>query len=383
MPAVTDIQNLLLRFKSSGDHGQAEFAKILSEFFDNKTLFMSGDLLAYVYSIASNISTVARFYNKTKRGSSDEADDDGQKNPHFIVAYFPEKESDEKFKLRLIRSYENFMLATKDCAIINTATPTATADQFVTFMGTITAMMAKANIIIDQLLKLSDKDTAEIARLVQEFKDELVTFDVFPLNIFKNNDDASNQLVSAITGSKKAPAFDDGNYAPIRNYIKQMDDFIGQSYFILKYEAILNLELDLLKLIVVPKGKAKGERTPRVNEFIKFTPVKKDILNCAFTIGTELTGVTSISDRGAQFTRLIDKNEELVENPLDIQAIITDYRAKNSTKALAKEVAKSIAVLTRQQNELIDEFKSAKKGNDVSEFIYQKESYFKKYKKNT
>ena len=104
---------LLLRFKSSGDHGQAKMVKVINKYLKKTVggVFVSGDNLAYVYSIAGEIPTIAQYYGaKKEQDTKEEADedDDGEDvtavasdivevGKQYYIGYFPMKESQEKY----------------------------------------------------------------------------------------------------------------------------------------------------------------------------------------------------------------------------------------------------------------------------------------------
>jgi hypothetical protein len=96
---------LLLRFKSSGDHGSANTVQLLNNLLKKRSVFLSGDNLAYVYSIASGTPTVCNYY-KASSGSKEEDDDDDDDDdagihssgPQFIAGYFPLVDSPEKYE---------------------------------------------------------------------------------------------------------------------------------------------------------------------------------------------------------------------------------------------------------------------------------------------
>jgi hypothetical protein len=72
----TEKQNLLYilltRFKSTGDHGSAIATKFVNEILKKPTIYLTGDQLAYVYSICQSVPTLFRFFN----GKGDDNDDD-------------------------------------------------------------------------------------------------------------------------------------------------------------------------------------------------------------------------------------------------------------------------------------------------------------------
>jgi hypothetical protein len=101
---------LLLRFKASGDHGQTELVKFINEKLKKNTVFVTGDNLAYVYSIARLVPTISVYYRVTSRGEKEEEedpdaeedDDDTDKKPQFIVGYFPMADTVEKYNKKFI-----------------------------------------------------------------------------------------------------------------------------------------------------------------------------------------------------------------------------------------------------------------------------------------
>jgi hypothetical protein len=147
-----EFYKILFRFKASGDHGQAEMVKIINTVLNKPTIFMTGDNLAYAYSISKEIPTVACYYKASKPKKSetppklkksptsvadplatpdDDDDEDLDKTkdedvvdeddsaPQYIVGYFPKKDTAEtyvrKFKeisLVINSLYESTVLPT-------------------------------------------------------------------------------------------------------------------------------------------------------------------------------------------------------------------------------------------------------------------------------
>lgn len=84
----------ITRLKSTGDHGSARTTLFFNEILHKKTLYLSGDQLAYVYSIALNIPTVARYYS-SNTGIVDEDNDDQDdvcSRIHFLSVLLPERD---------------------------------------------------------------------------------------------------------------------------------------------------------------------------------------------------------------------------------------------------------------------------------------------------
>jgi hypothetical protein len=97
------LHKLITRFKSTGDHGTARTTKIINEIIEIPTLYLSGDQLAYMYSISEEILTVFKFYGGKKDADEDDSDDNSI--THFIGAYFPEKDPAKC----VIRRYKLFL----------------------------------------------------------------------------------------------------------------------------------------------------------------------------------------------------------------------------------------------------------------------------------
>jgi hypothetical protein len=94
------LYTLITRFKSSGDHGSALSTQFINKVLNKPTLYLSGDQLAYVYSILINNPTIFRYYNSSNNSSNEEEDEEEDddnatcKRIHFIGALLPQK--DEK-----------------------------------------------------------------------------------------------------------------------------------------------------------------------------------------------------------------------------------------------------------------------------------------------
>lgn len=123
MPPLTRknyLYNIILRFKSTGDHGSARTTKFFNDILKQKTLYLSGDRLAYVYSIADNIPTVSRYYagSSSNEMETDEEDtDESCDRVHFLGVLLPEYDPviTAKNKLDEILAYlESFTAYTPD-----------------------------------------------------------------------------------------------------------------------------------------------------------------------------------------------------------------------------------------------------------------------------
>jgi hypothetical protein len=85
---------LLTRFKSTGDHGSAMTTEFFNEKLKLNTLYLSGDRLAYIYSIAKNIPTVARYYAASSSSAMevDEESEESCDRVHFLGVLLPQKD---------------------------------------------------------------------------------------------------------------------------------------------------------------------------------------------------------------------------------------------------------------------------------------------------
>jgi len=85
---------LLTRFKSTGDHGSAMTTEFFNEILKLNTLYLSGDRLAYIYSIAKNIPTVARYYAASSSSSMEveEESEESCDRVHFLGVLLPQKD---------------------------------------------------------------------------------------------------------------------------------------------------------------------------------------------------------------------------------------------------------------------------------------------------
>jgi hypothetical protein len=101
---------LLTRFKSSGDHGTARATKFINEQLKKPTIYLTGDQLAYVYSIANQIPTLFRFFGG--KGDDDEDEDDAKtckvERSHFLGFYSGNFNEDRILQERYGKIYEFF-----------------------------------------------------------------------------------------------------------------------------------------------------------------------------------------------------------------------------------------------------------------------------------
>ena len=106
MNVKNELYKLLIRFKSSGDHGSANTTKLIHTILKKSCIFLSGDNLAYVYSIANETPTLCRYYsgklaNDNEPEEDDEEDTEADTGQHFIAAYFPCGDNIEKYRIKM------------------------------------------------------------------------------------------------------------------------------------------------------------------------------------------------------------------------------------------------------------------------------------------
>ena len=235
---------LLLRFKSSGDHGQANTAKMLNNVIRKNTVFMSGDNLAFVYSIASEIPTIANYYkSSSKKGGDDDDDDDGDEgSSQFIVGYFPMKDSKEKYE-----KYFNRQIS----VIGNVYDPGYDNPNYSTPSG---AIISKND--LDRLRNVMSRVIQENERFILELKsanDEIdrtkkaSSLDPLIARINGRIETISREL--PITQLESIPQSSDNlfkernvyNYLKMTEYVKLVTNFTSSCYFIKNYVKIVIL----------------------------------------------------------------------------------------------------------------------------------------------
>ena len=87
----TKLYILLARFKSTGDHGTALSTKFMNTVLKVPTLYVSGDRLAFIYSILQEIPTIFNYYKSGKKtGSKDSDDCEIEEKERFIGTFFPD-----------------------------------------------------------------------------------------------------------------------------------------------------------------------------------------------------------------------------------------------------------------------------------------------------
>jgi hypothetical protein len=96
---ILEAQNFLLKFKISGDQGQANMTHILNKISNKKLLFLSGDRLAYIYSISINNPTMFPVEKSKKEKATNK---ELKKKVRFIGCYLPELEQNNDWDIKIL-----------------------------------------------------------------------------------------------------------------------------------------------------------------------------------------------------------------------------------------------------------------------------------------
>ena len=249
---------LLLRFKSSGDHGQARTVKILNTLLNKPTVFITGDNLAYVYSIAEEIPTICKYFAGGKGDDESEAeedeDEDAHKKPLFIAGYFPMKDNKEKYEKLFNRristigdlynsEYINPNL--NKTTIINEIT----VEEFKTLKTTIINLITEGGHFVNSLQPykkdiINDSKTKksksipnkedEINILINEKIQEIYTTNVGDKSLLTMIECVPNNIDRLFLK-------DDYDYASMKEYNSLIDHFIKTWYFVKHYVKIVKL----------------------------------------------------------------------------------------------------------------------------------------------
>jgi hypothetical protein len=239
---------LLLRFKSSGDHGQANTAKMLNNMIKKNTLFMSGDNLAFVYSIASETPTIANYYKSPKRGGKEDDDDDDDDevdtgSPQFIVGYFPMKDSKEKYEKYFNRQisvignvfnsgYQNPNYANPSGMVIS-------KDELNRLRNETSRLIQENEGFILELKSENDSINSNVKAsvlepLIAKINDRIETIsEEIPISRLEAIPQSSDRLFLLRGG--------DYDYAKMAEYVKLLTDFANSCYFIKNYIKIIQL----------------------------------------------------------------------------------------------------------------------------------------------
>ena len=228
------LYNLLTRFKSTGDHGSALATKFLNEELKKPTLYLSGDQLAYVYSIANNIPTIFRFYSANKKNEKEDGDDEEQEicstsRVHFIGASFPQL--DEKLNC-----------ANKISEIIRQAKKIKSDLEVGEGMSDI---MSKLEFMTNEIIriKVDLSETEEVAELngkISEFFNRITnTF----MDIYAN----MGILFALISRISDEPPYDGALLKQIKNIFNQLTEINHGLFYIKNYNMIRKIIVGVVK----------------------------------------------------------------------------------------------------------------------------------------
>ena len=233
---------LLLRFKSSGDHGSANTVKILIDEMKKRSVFLSGDNLAYVYSIASGIPTICNYY-KASSGSKDDDDDDDDDDdgihssgPQFIAGYFPLADSAEKYekqfnkKVSIIGSLQD--TAYENPNYTKPKTSTFTKLQYNKLYSTIASFITDTDGFIQSLEPYKkDIDNATVTAKITTKISEIFNTKIDDVDLVKALEMVPNRI----------DAIFQNDFDAMKKYNIVVNSFIRNVYFIKNYVKIVKL----------------------------------------------------------------------------------------------------------------------------------------------
>jgi hypothetical protein len=232
------LYNLLTRFKSTGDHGSALATKFLNEELKKPTLYLSGDQLAYVYSIANNIPTIFRFYSANKKSENDDGDDEDQETCsssriHFIGASFPQLDE----KLNCVNKISEIVRqARKIKSDLETGEGMSNIVSKLEFM---------TNEIIRVKVELSEtEDISQLSGKISDFFDRVT--DTFT-DIYSN----MGILLGLISRISDEPPYDSALLKQIKNVFNQLIEINHGLFYIKNYKVIQGIIVDVVKKQIV------------------------------------------------------------------------------------------------------------------------------------
>jgi len=266
---------LLLRFKSSGDHGQAHTVKLLNRLLNKRTVFLSGDNLAYVYSIADETPTIARYYSPrtTTSDEQEEQEDDDEAEhagPQFIVAYFPMKDNPEKYqkifnkKISIIGSIndpnynnpnynnvinnrieveEELFSSLQENILYLIEEGNSFISELNTYSQDITIKDYKNELYIKQQKKNKQLGISDTKTDAEKFIQSKIDTKIMELFSIKINNIIFLQIIEQIPNNMENlfKQDEDYNYEGMKEYNIQINQFITNWYFIKNYINIVKL----------------------------------------------------------------------------------------------------------------------------------------------
>jgi len=362
------LYRMITRFKSTGDHGTANATKILNNDLNKSTLYLTGDQLAYVYSITNETPTLFRFYNG-KGGSS--ADDDGDTQEacdrvHFVGLYTGNTNEIELMQQKYMY-VESFF---KDPQISNLENTNAGSTSIPEKITILTEINEKIKALLNGLFKrdsLENKNNEyaegvkkiELTRLLQEITGSILIENIqSTIDTFKmlNPDSLKTELEN------------------MKKYIDLLKEL--RSYF------IIDKNFDSYKENMYAKIK---EQIKDFNEIFKINT--DDILNSKQTTGRSMRpdfghiyefGINGLlsSFKGKDFNSFVDgiKSVPVDErqsktgsgNVTFLDKVINarknlDMRYKKLEEYIEKELFLSSNLLKQYANSIFDEYKTALK----------------------
>ena len=331
-----ELYKLLIRFKSSGDHGSANTTKLIHTILKKSCIFLSGDNLAYVYSIANETPTLCKYYagklaseNEHEEDDEDEEAAEADTGQHFIAAYFPCGDNIEKYRMKMNEkiscigrifdvayenpNYSNIPVSEK------MEIETMEIEKIVNAFATMTSLTIELDKYIESLktfVDVFDPDTIskenanKLASLRSQFDFNLL--EKIPLNMEYFYLENKTNVDS---------------YERMRMDLRILNNFTNNLYFIQKYTDIVKLTqiiieeevtalnevagIDIVEIIPSQQIAQQTRRTSRhtgtrinsvykalVNVFSKqkSSPTSSELLRTAETIGSQSSETKSLKD---------------------------------------------------------------------------------------
>jgi hypothetical protein len=249
---------LLLRFKSSGDHGQARTVKILNTLLNKATVFISGDALAYVYSIAEEIPTICKYYagkgDAEDEDKNEDEDNEEHKGPLFIAGYFPMKDNKEKYETlfnRRISTIGDLYISEYINPNLN-KTPIVneiSVEEFKTLKNTIVNLITEGEVFVNELQPFKkdiiNVSKAKTSKSIQNKEEEINKKIIEKIQKIYTTNVGDKSLLTMIecvpNNIDRLFLKDEYDYASMKEYNNLIDHFIKTWYLIKNYVKIVKL----------------------------------------------------------------------------------------------------------------------------------------------
>jgi hypothetical protein len=249
---------LLLRFKSSGDHGQARTVKILNTLLNKATVFISGDALAYVYSIAEEIPTICKYYagkgDAEDEDENEDEDNEEHKGPLFVAGYFPMKDNKEKYEKlfnRRISTIGDLYISEYINPNLN-KTPIIneiSVEEFKTLKTTIVNLIIEGEAFVNELQPFKkdiiNVSKAKTSKSIQNKEEEINAKIIEKIQKIYTTNVGDKSLLTMIEcvphNIDRLFLKDDYDYASMKEYNSLIDHFIKTWYFVKHYVKIVKL----------------------------------------------------------------------------------------------------------------------------------------------